>query len=271
MTNLTRNTAPTLTSVIDEMIANRIKWQEGTYAASNAELYALLGDCLELFNKAKDAKTGLAKAITEQLDERGIAYNSSTSLALKIVRLVFCAPGMEEKIVHRAFIYAKVLKIASDAGQTGDTLSKYITDNHGIDEIRRANKDGLTEAQKSKLNQDYAETVLSDSVSLVDIDLVDALQPNDGEQFSLALIRRNADGTGSIVFGTPNVAAIKTVLALAGGELKDVAKQEDEASVAERSEQMRAINTQRLSQELAAKQGFAPSITVSAVEAVPAE
>jgi hypothetical protein len=121
------------------------------------------------------------------------------------------------------------------------------------------------------MNQDYAETVLSDSVSLVDIDLVDALQPNDGEQFSLALIRRNADGTGSIVFGTPNVAAIKTVLALAGGELKDVAKQEDEASVAERSEQMRAINTQRLSQELAAKQGFAPSITVSAVEAVPAE
>ena len=60
-----------------------------------------------------------------------------------------------------------------DAGQTGDTLSKYITDNHGIDEIRRANKDGLTEAQKSKLNQDYAETVLSDSVSLVDIDLVE--------------------------------------------------------------------------------------------------
>ena len=131
MTNLTQNTAPTLTSVIDEMIANRIKWQEGTYAASNAELYALLGDCLELFNKAKDAKTGLAKAITEQLEERGIAYNSSTSLALKIVRLVFCAPGMEEKIVHRAFTYAKVLKIASDAGQTGDTLSKYITDTVG--------------------------------------------------------------------------------------------------------------------------------------------
>jgi len=49
------------------MIANRIKWQNGTYAAINAELYAILGNCLELFNKAKDAKTGLAKAITEQL------------------------------------------------------------------------------------------------------------------------------------------------------------------------------------------------------------
>ena len=66
MTNVTQNTnvAPSLTSVIDEMIANRIKWQNGTYAARNAELYAILGNCLELFNKAKDAKTGLAKAIT---------------------------------------------------------------------------------------------------------------------------------------------------------------------------------------------------------------
>ena len=87
MTNVTQNTnvAPSLTSVIDEMIANRIKWQNGTYSASNAELYAILGNCLELFNKAKDAKTGLAKAITEQLEERGIGYNSSTSLHLLII------------------------------------------------------------------------------------------------------------------------------------------------------------------------------------------
>ena len=124
MTNLTQNTAPTLTSVIDEMIANRIKWQEGTYAASNAELYALLGDCLELFNKAKDAKTGLAKAITEQLEERGIAYNSSTSLALKIVRLVFCAPGMEEKIVHRASHWQSFS--ASSAGRKPFTSSNLV-------------------------------------------------------------------------------------------------------------------------------------------------
>ena len=75
---------------------------------------------------------------------------------------------------------------------------------------------------------------------------------------ALALIRRNADGTGSIVFGTPNVAAIKTVLALAGGELKHVAKQEDEASVAERSEQMRAINTQRLDTRAGSQAGLCP-------------
>ena len=50
-----------------------------------------------------------------------------------------------------------------------------------------------------------------------------------------------------------------------------MAKQEVEASVAERSEQMRSINTQRLTKELRAKQGFAPTITVSAAEAIPAE
>ena len=269
MTNTTENKFK-LSNIVDELIAQRQKWEQGTYAASNAELYTLLGNTLELFLKVR-SNVGLSKAVTDLLNTYSIQHNSSTSLALKIVRLVFVGKGREKTIENRAYTYARVLTVATEAGITGEQLPQFIADNHGIDEIRRANKDGLTEAQKSKLNQDYAETVLSESVSLVDIDLVDALQPNDGEQFSLALIRRNADGTGSIVFGTPNVAAIKTVLALAGGELKDVAKQEDEASVAERSEQMRAINTQRLSQELAAKQGFAPSITVSSVEAVPAE
>jgi len=73
------------------------------------------------------------------------------------------------------------------------------------------------------------------------------------------------------VYGTPNVAAIKTVLALAGSELKEATKREEEASVTERSEQIRAINTHRLTQELTAKQGFAPSITVSVAEAALAE
>jgi hypothetical protein len=56
----------------------------------------------------------------------------------------------------------------------------------------------------------------SDSELFSNFDLPDQLQPKAGEQFSLALVRKNADGTGSIVFGTDNVAAVTSVLALAG-------------------------------------------------------
>lgn len=276
MTNVTQNTnvAPSLTSVIDEMIANRIKWQNGTYAASNAELYAILGNCLELFNKAKDAKTGLAKAITEQLEERGIGYNSSTSLALKIIRLVFVGPNMEQTIASRAFSYARVLKVASDAGQTGDTLETFITDNHGIDEIRRANKEGLSEADKAKQNKDYAETVLSDANGIMQIEMRDELQPADGEQFSLALIRKNTDGTGTIVFGTDKLVPIKTVLTLAGSQLKEQASQTEQASVAKRNEEQRKANLKSLSQEME-PQSFQPALHVDVTKlngaAIPAE
>lgn len=276
MTNVTQNTnvAPSLTSVIDEMIENRIKWQNGTYAASNAELYAILGNCLELFNKAKDAKTGLAKAITEQLEERGIGYNSSTSLALKIIRLVFVGPNMEQTIASRAFSYARVLKVASDAGQTGDTLETFITDNHGIDELRRANKEGLSEADKAKQNKDYAETVLSDANGIMQIEMKDELQPADGEQFSLALIRKNTDGTGTIVFGTDKLVPIKTVLTLAGSQLKEQASQTEQAGVAKRNEEQRKANLISLSQEME-PQSFQPAFHVDVTKlngaAIPAE
>lgn len=177
----------------------------------------------------------MAKTITEQREERGIAYNSSTSLALKIVRLVFVGPDMEQTIANRAFSYAHVLKVASDAGQTGDTLVNFITDNHGIDEIRRANKDGLTEADKAKYNKDYAETVLCDTDGIMQIEMPDELQPADGEQFSLALIRKNTDGSGTIVFGTDKLVPIKTVLTLAGSQLKERASQTDQAGVADQT------------------------------------
>jgi choline dehydrogenase-like flavoprotein len=256
------------------MIENRIKWQNGTYAASNAELYAILGNCLELFNKAKDAKTGLAKAITEQLEERGIGYNSSTSLALKIIRLVFVGPNMEQTIASRAFSYARVLKVASDAGQTGDTLETFITDNHGIDELRRANKEGLSEADKAKQNKDYAETVLSDANGIMQIEMRDELQPADGEQFSLALIRKNTDGTGTIVFGTDKLVPIKTVLTMAGSQLKEQASQTEQAGVAKRNEEQRKANLISLSQEME-PQSFQPAFHVDVTKlngaAIPAE
>ena len=48
MTNTTENKFK-LSNIVDELIAQRQKWEQGTYAASNAELYTLLGNTLELF------------------------------------------------------------------------------------------------------------------------------------------------------------------------------------------------------------------------------
>ncbi|XOY55396.1 MAG: hypothetical protein ACMUJK_11580 [Rhodobacterales bacterium] len=278
MTNTTAQTqTATFADAIDDIVAKRILWEQGTYAAANAELYSILGDCLELFVALK-SRTGAAKAVNDLLDLRGLTYNNATSLELKLVRLVFAAADNAKQIENRLFGYARVIRVAADAKQTSATLAQFITDRHGIDEIRRANKDGLTTTDKAKVQVDLARTKLvnpSDSELFSNFDLPDQLQPKAGEQFSLALVRKNADGTGSIVFGTDNVAAVTSVLALAGKSLQDNAAKAAEVDAAKQVAAVKQQNVAELNavmaETLTTKQPmFKPQLTVSDAVAVPA-
>ena len=248
MTNTTENKFK-LSNIVDELIAQRQKWEQGTYAASNAELYTLLGNTLELFLKVR-SNVGLSKAVTDLLNTYSIQHNSSTSLALKIVRLVFVGKGREKTIENRAYTYARVLTVATEAGITGEQLPQFIADNHGIDELRRQNKDGETDAEKAKRARDYADAALVSETAISDVIMSDSLQPVDGARYSLALVRKNEDGSGSIVFGTSNVTAVNTVLTIAGTALKDRAVQTAEQNVAKHDAEQRAENAERLTQEL---------------------
>lgn len=262
MTTLNKQTIET---TIEALIEHRIRWEEGTYAASNAELYALLGRTLDFYLKVR-SDVGLSKALTELLDAYGITYNSSTSLALKVVRLVFAGKDRVSAIANRAFVYTKVLEVAASKGVTGAMLPTFIADRHGIDEIRRTSKDGITEADRAKQNREYAETVLSDNrLSYMPINLIDELEPADGEQFSIALIRKNTDGTASVVFGTDNVSAIRQVLMLAGSQLKKRAAEEEVRTVAAHSEQTRQANTARLVEKM--QSSFQPQAFAEPLEA----
>ena len=106
------------------------------------------------------------------------------------------------------------------------------------------------------------------------IKLPDELQPADSEQFSLALIRKNTDETGTIVFGTDKLVPIKTVLTMAGSQLKEQASQTEQAGVAKRNEERRKANLISLSQEMEL-QSFQPAFHVDVTKlngaAIPAE
>ncbi len=278
MTNTTAQTqTATFADAIDDIVAKRILWEQGTYAAANAELYSILGDCLDLFVALK-RRMNAAKAVNELLDLRGITYNNATSLELKLVRLVFASTDNVKQIENRLFSYARVIRVAADAKQTSTTLAQFITDRHGIDEIRRANKDGLTATDKAKAQVELAKAKLamaSDSDLFTGFDLPDQLQPKAGEQFSLALVRKNADGTGSIVFGTDNVAAVTSVLALAGKSLQDNAAKAAEVDAAKQVAAVKQQNVAELNavmaETLTTKQPmFKPQLTVSDAVAVPA-
>ena len=89
--------------------------------------------------------------------------------------------------------------------------------------------------------------------------------------YSVALVRKNADGTGSIVFGTNNRTAIGTVMAIAGKALRDAAVIKAEADIARNDEAQRAANLERLVSEMVAMQGgFQPQMHVATPVTQPA-
>lgn len=264
MTNPVQTTGKfTLNNAVDALIAQREKWEAGAYAASNAELYALLGNTLDLFLKVRK-DVGLSRAVDALMDSYGVQRNSSTSLALKIVRLVFVGEGRETKIANRAYTYARVLTVAAEEGVTGKQLPQFISDNHGIDEIRRQTKADGTPARKAERIRNFAASELATRQQIVSIALSDELQPLDGSWYSLALVRKNEDGTGSIVFGTNNAAAVNAVLAIAGKELRDEVANAAEANVTKQDAEHRAVNLDNLVQELAAAHGIQPQVQITA-------
>ena len=77
-----------ISQTIDNLAEQRRRWEEGTYAASNEELYALLGNTLDLYIKVR-ADFGLAKAVTSLMDTYDINYNSSTEVTNSSVKIIY--------------------------------------------------------------------------------------------------------------------------------------------------------------------------------------
>lgn len=232
--NIANNTvtADTLSTVANNLIVQREIWQNGSYATSNAELHKLLGGCLDLYNVIKHDPS-LAKGLNEHLRLLGVEFNQNTSLELRIARLVFATPGAAKNVKNRVNAYARVIKVAADNGQTSATISQFIVANHGIEEIRRSGgKVGHESPAAIKTrNRKVADAKFaapSAPALFSGFSLPDELMPVAGARYSVALVRRNADGTGSIVFGTNNTAVVNTVLAAGGKGLVDDAHKQAE-------------------------------------------
>jgi len=268
VTETTQTQTANFIATVNELVEKRIRWEQGTYAAANAELYSILGDCLDLYVKIKRSYD-LPKGVNALLDERGVTYNASTSLELKLVRLVFADANTAPQLQNRLFSYARVIRVAADANQAGITLAKFIADNHGIDEIRRAGKDGVSAADKQKAQIDHARIQLlerSAAELFSNFALPDTLEPTVGEHFSLALVRKNPDGTGSIVFGTSNTAAVETVLAIAGKNLKGEAVKAVEAEAAKRTAAVKQQNMAAVAAAVAEAAGQVKPVFTPAVQ-----
>lgn len=280
MTTDTKSKADTISNVSElgqafvDLIKQRETWEAGTYAASNTELYAILGQTLDVLYRVKRF-TELSRGLNELLKQLGFNFTAATSTETKLLRAVFTDPAQPDQYKQRIYVYARVLSVAYDAKITGAQLPAFIIQNGGIDEIRRADPKVASKADTEKLVVHAAEKALTAaerSAIATGIQLPPELQPADDQLFSLALVRKEADGTGSIVFGTNSKTLVQSVLAIAGRKIdadeEEKRKRDRAASIA--AERQRYLD--RAKAELNALNQDAPALTAeaSAVESVTA-
>jgi hypothetical protein len=213
MTNVLNNTK--LVARIDELKTKRETWEDGSYKASNAELFALLQDCYDLYMQV-NGNAGLVKRLGKLLAERGLTERSNTSLATRIVRLVFGECG------KRVYTYAKVLTIAAEEKPERISMATYINNEGGVENLRRKKADGLSAAVVNAQLAEVAQTCLTDSEAIAaDITVQSGMRAdaNSKYQFAVALIRCDSANSASIVYVLNNQSLVRSALIRAGAAL----------------------------------------------------
>jgi len=120
---------------------------------------------------------------------------------------------------------------AKEAGIDGMKLPKWIREGGGVEEIRRKHKDGISPATLAIQHTAIATAELANQKTLVEnFKAPIELEPSSDalHTFSLALVRKNKDGTSSIVYGSRNETLIAKLLAVAGKHLVSKKAQEAE-------------------------------------------
>jgi hypothetical protein len=221
------------------LIKARKDWENGAHKKSNDELYDILAGCLGLYLKIV-AMPKFAKGFRDHAKLAGFTFKSSSAVESRIAKLVFLTPDTQSANNSRISAYARVIKAAADDGWTPETLKQYIYEKGGIEYIRRASKPSNLVVTAKQAREMAENRLFADNApKLVDqINLPPDLKPRNGLHYAVALVKSNADGTGTIVFGTSSATVVNTVLELAG---RHIIKKTNEVSTQQQLEHTREL------------------------------
>jgi hypothetical protein len=203
-----------------------VHWEEGTLRASTEELYAILEGVHALYAELK-AEVGKRRAFAALLTDLDIKTQTNTSLALKVIRYVFGTQGRREDA------YARVVAIAYDMKDADQSFTSYVQECGGLEEVRRV---PMTKKSSAMSKDDYKKLALEGlqevQVGVTTFDLPSFIQTNTDyeEDYAVALVRCNDNGTGTVVYGCNEAGIIDAVLVSSGKDL-DLRAQESLAKL----------------------------------------
>ena len=229
---------------IDQLISERVHWENHELANSNETLYALLQHCYSLNNAMSGSDftaKALRKGLANYIQQKGYQFKESSPLITKIVKCVF---GVDRRRVNA---YSSALRVAITEKIAVINLPKFFKEKGGIEEVRRQSTTGKAKTMKDKVELGRA-VLESDVLATVHNDSLNKNFSNESlEEGVVLLATREVDGSFAIRQVVQSNAAVKSALAACAsvGQDKERAKQfEDE---------QKAIEADRLAAQAALK------------------
>lgn len=209
-----------LNITLAELIEQREVWESTSYKKANADLYAILEKCADIYVALKSEKTNarIFNAVVEGMD---ISFNKGTSLALKIVRVVF------GKQTNREFAYARVIKIWYIDREESQSFTNFVIEQGGVENVRRNASTKVTVTLTADDYRDIAASALSGSTALTAFNIANyMLQDAENDtDYMVALVRCDGDGIGDVIYGSNKRMLVNTALAVIGKEINDLQTQ----------------------------------------------
>lgn len=170
---------------INALVSERKNWEQGAFVKSNEQLYAVLDKCytfyFDLSGNGTDAKSDRAK-LDVIFREKGYRFNEGTHMLTKLIKFVF--DSMDRR---RVSAYSLVLRQALALKIEAGHISKFISDNGGVEEIRRSSSPtAKTPKQKAELGK---QAVARKQLAIINDEVLTAIANQAGKSAGDVLAR----------------------------------------------------------------------------------
>ena len=202
-----------LVARLDGISEQRKQWETTDYAKANDGLYALLSQCLSVYDSefmrgTDTARKALRSELSDRLTAGGVRVQRNSTTLTMFVRYVF---GSDRK---RAQGYAYVIAAAVSHKVSAEAMPDWIRSSGGIEEIKRlAVKSAESVARQQTLmaarDTVSAELALAEQTPLAHLSLAGVTG-----DYAVLLVRPGIDGLLSVVgaLSNANESVVKVLL-----------------------------------------------------------
>ena len=205
--------AQSLVARLDGISEQRKQWEATDYAKANEGLYALLSQCLSVYESefltgSDTARKALRAELNDRLTAGGVRVQRNSTTLTMFVRYVF---GSDRK---RAQGYAYVIAAAVSHKVSAEAMPDWIRSSGGVEEIKRLavkSAEALARQQTLQAARESvsAELALAEQTPLAQVSLAGVTG-----DYAVLLVRPGLDGQLSVVgtLSNANESVVKVLL-----------------------------------------------------------